>query len=215
MTIEPMPSKILCVGKNYLDHAREMGSEPPEEPLVFLKAPSALLLDGAPIVIPEGVGRVDFEGEIAFQVGRKARFVPESEALSVLSHVFPLNDVTARDLQRKDSQWARAKGFDTFCPVGRPIPLKDLSKGVEGLKVETRVNGELRQEGAMKQFIFSLPFLISWLTRVMTLQPGDILATGTPAGVGPLAPGDEVEVTIPGVGSVRNPVVAESRPDGR
>jgi 2-keto-4-pentenoate hydratase/2-oxohepta-3-ene-1,7-dioic acid hydratase in catechol pathway len=214
MTIEPRPSKILCVGKNYLDHAREMGSEPPDEPLVFLKAPSALLLDRAPIVIPEGVGRVDFEGEIAFQVGREARFVPESDALSVLSHVFPLNDVTARDLQRKDNQWARAKGFDTFCPVGRPVPLKDLPRGVKGLRVETRVNGELRQEGSISQFIFSLPFLIAWLSRVMTLEPGDILATGTPAGVGPIVEGDEVEVTIPGVGSVRNPVVPEAMPEG-
>ncbi len=214
MTVEPRPSKILCVGKNYLDHAREMGSEPPDEPLVFLKAPSALLVDGAPIVLPDGVGRVDFEGEIAFVVGRQARHVPEADALSVLSHVLPLNDVTARELQRRDNQWARAKGFDTFCPVGTPVPLAEVDGGVEGLRVETRVNGELRQSGEIGQFIFSLPYLVAWLTRVMTLEPGDLIATGTPSGVGPLAPGDVVEVTLPGVGSVRNPVVAEERGAG-
>jgi 2-keto-4-pentenoate hydratase/2-oxohepta-3-ene-1,7-dioic acid hydratase in catechol pathway len=209
MPIEPRPSKILCVGKNYLDHAREMGGEPPEEPLVFLKAPSSLVGDGAGIVLPEGVGRVDYEGEIAFRVGRRARYVSEADALSVLSHVLPLNDVTARDLQRSDNQWARAKGFDTFCPIGRPVPLSELPNGIDGLSVETRVNGELRQQGSISQFIFSLPFLISWITRVMTLEPGDLIATGTPAGVAPVSVGDEIEVTLPGVGSVRNRVVAE------
>jgi len=209
MPIEPRPSKILCVGKNYLDHAREMGGEPPEEPLVFLKAPSALIGDGEGIVLPAGVGRVDYEGEIAFRVGKRARFVSEDEAISVLSHVLPLNDVTARDLQKRDNQWARAKGFDSFCPVGQPVPISELPAGIDGLSVETRVNGELRQQGHISQFIFSLPFLLSWISRVMTLEPGDLIATGTPAGVAPVKVGDEIEVTLPGVGSVRNRVVAE------
>lgn len=211
MPLRRRPSKIVCVGRNYRAHAAELGNPLPSEPLFFLKPPSSLIADGEPIALPGGVGRVDFEGEIGVVVGRPARRVRQDDAWSHVAAVVPVNDVTARELQRRDSQWGRAKGFDTFCPVGRPVPWEDLRDGVEGLTVQTLVNGELRQEGSIQQFIFSLPFLVAWLSRVMTLEPGDLLATGTPAGVGPLHPGDEVEVRIPGVGSVRNPVVGEAR----
>jgi 2-keto-4-pentenoate hydratase/2-oxohepta-3-ene-1,7-dioic acid hydratase in catechol pathway len=212
VTLLPGPTKILCVGLNYVEHAREVGIRPPEEPLVFLKPPSSLVGDGEPVVIPSGVGQVDYEGEIAFRVGRRARRVPESEALSVLSHVLPLNDVTARDLQKKDHQWTRAKGFDTFCPVGEAVPLDAVPGGIAGLRVETRVNGQLRQADGVEGFIYPLPYLVAWVTRIMTLEEGDLLATGTPSGIGPLQPGDEVVVTIPGVGSVRSPVRGEEGP---
>jgi 2-keto-4-pentenoate hydratase/2-oxohepta-3-ene-1,7-dioic acid hydratase in catechol pathway len=208
------PSKILCVGRNYVAHARELGNDVPAYPLFFFKPPSALIEDGSPIRLPLDSAQVEFEGEIAFVVGTRARQVPESEAWDVLSHVLPFNDVTARDLQRADGQWARAKGFDTFAPAGRPVPLQDLlGSGTDligpHLEVETRVNGELRQQGSMDQMAFSVPFLLAWISRVMTLEPGDLLVTGTPAGVGRLSPGDRVEVLIPGVGSVSNPVVSE------
>jgi 2-keto-4-pentenoate hydratase/2-oxohepta-3-ene-1,7-dioic acid hydratase in catechol pathway len=198
------PSKILCVGRNYAAHARELGHRPSAEPLIFMKPPSSVTADGDPIVVPPGVGRVDFEGEIAFVVGRRARRVKESEALDHLSAVVPLNDVTCRDLQKEDGQWARAKGFDTFCPVGSPVPLEDVE--LEALRVETRVNGELMQDGSFSDAIYPLPYLVTFLSRIMTLEPGDLIATGTPAGVAPIVPWDEVEVTIPGVGSVRSPV---------
>jgi 2-keto-4-pentenoate hydratase/2-oxohepta-3-ene-1,7-dioic acid hydratase in catechol pathway len=208
MPLSPIPSKVICVGKNYLDHAREMGGAPPAEPLFFLKPPSSLLAHGDEILIPPGVGRVDYEGEIAFRIGRRARHVREEEALDYIDAVLPLNDVTARDLQRQDSQWTRGKGFDTFCAVGTPVTF-DRDR-LQDLRVETRLNGELRQEGGVSDMIFSIPFLISYISRVMTLEVGDILTTGTPAGVGPIVPWDEIEVSIPGVGEVRNPVRAAS-----
>ncbi|MBW3533627.1 MAG: fumarylacetoacetate hydrolase family protein [Gemmatimonadetes bacterium] len=203
----PRPSKILCVGKNYTAHAAEMGGEVPPEPLLFFKPPSALIGHGDAIVVPAGVGRVDYEGEIAVIVGRRARRIREEDAWSHLSHVVPLNDVTARDLQRTDDQWARAKGFDTFCAVGRPAPLDAVD--VDALSVTTRVNGEERQRGRASDMAYPIPFLLAFASRIMTLEPGDILTTGTPDGIGPLQPGDVVEVEIPGVGVLRNPVVAE------
>ena len=202
------PGKIVCVGRNYLAHARELGNEIPEEPLLFLKPPSSLIATGEPILQPPGVGRVDFEGEVAFVVGRRARFVAEDDGWDHLSHVVPANDVTARTLQRADSQWTRAKGFDTFCPVGTPVPLAEVD--VEALRVRTRVNGELRQDAPISDMAFSPPALVSYISRIMTLEPGDLILTGTPEGVGPLVPSDEVEVEIPGVGLVRNPVLAAS-----
>jgi 2-keto-4-pentenoate hydratase/2-oxohepta-3-ene-1,7-dioic acid hydratase in catechol pathway len=202
--IEPVPTKIVCVGKNYADHAKELGGEPPSEPLLFLKPPSSLIGGGETILIPPGAGRVDFEGEVAFQVGRRASHVREGEALEYLSTVLPLNDVTAREMQGLDDQWFRAKGFDTFCAVGTPVALDGVD--VTGLTVETRVNGELRQSGKFSDVVFELPFLVSYISRIMTLEPGDLIATGTPSGIGPLVPWDEVEVTIPGIGSVKNPV---------
>ena len=145
---------------------------------------------------------------MTFQVGRRARHVPAEEALSVLSGVLPLNDVTCRDMQNADNQWTRAKGFDTFTVVGSPVPLEGVEPG--SLRVETRLNGELRQDGRFRDVVFGIQALVAYITRVMTLEPGDLIATGTPAGVGPLAPGDEVEVTIPGVGTIRSPVEAGS-----
>lgn len=207
----PHPSKILCVGRNYLDHARELGNEAPAEPLFFFKPPSALVADGDPILLPPGAGRVDFEGEVAFVVGRRTRGIPASEGWAALSHVLPMNDVTARELQRQDGQWTRAKGFDTFAPAGTPVALDELrGQGIDParLRVETRVNGALRQSGTLDDLLFPVPELVAWISGVMTLEPGDLLLTGTPAGVGPLEAGDEVEVRIPGVGAVRNPVRA-------
>ncbi|MDH5759709.1 MAG: fumarylacetoacetate hydrolase family protein [Gemmatimonadota bacterium] len=203
------PSKIVCVGRNYAKHAAELGNEVPAEPLIFLKPPSAIIAAGEEIVIPEGVGRVDFEGEIGVVVGKRARKVSEAEAWEYVGAIIPANDVTARDLQRSDGQWSRAKGFDTFCPLGSPVPLSEVD--VDAVGVTTRVNGEVRQEGSITDLVFSIPFLVAHISRIMTLEPGDLILTGTPDGVGPLSPGDVVEVEVTGVGKVRNPAVAETR----
>jgi 2-keto-4-pentenoate hydratase/2-oxohepta-3-ene-1,7-dioic acid hydratase in catechol pathway len=206
------PSKIVCVGRNYMAHAREMGNAVPDEPLLFLKPPSALLPPGAPIVLPRISNQVEHEGEIAVIVGRRLRLASEDEARDAITHVLALNDVTARDLQRSDPQWTRAKGFDTFCPVGPPVPveaLRDRGLSLETLEITTHVNGELRQHGRASDMVFSVPFLLAWASGVMTLEPGDLLTTGSPEGVGPLAHGDVVKVQIPGVSMVENPVEAE------
>jgi 2-keto-4-pentenoate hydratase/2-oxohepta-3-ene-1,7-dioic acid hydratase in catechol pathway len=202
------PSKIVCVGRNYVKHAAELGNEVPSEPLIFLKPPSALIRGGEGIVLPPGVGRVDFEGEIGVVVGRRARNVAAADAWDYVAALAALNDVTARDLQKKDGQWTRAKGFDTFCPVGTPVPVDQVD--VEALGVVTRVNGEERQRGSAADMAFSIPVLVSWISQVMTLEPGDLIATGTPEGIGPLAAGDQVEVEVLGVGAVRNPVREET-----
>jgi len=200
------PGKIVCVGRNYRAHAAELGNEVPAEPLFFLKPPSSVIGTSEAIVLPEGAGRVDFEGEIGLILGRVGRNVPERDAWSYVSAVVPVNDVTARELQRKDNQWTRAKGFDTFCPVGRPVPVAEVD--VDALEVVTRVNGEQRQHGHISDMAFPVPFLISYISRIMTLEPGDLLVTGTPEGIGPLVAGDVVEVEIPGVGVLANPVIA-------
>jgi 2-keto-4-pentenoate hydratase/2-oxohepta-3-ene-1,7-dioic acid hydratase in catechol pathway len=200
----PRPSKIVCVGRNYLEHARELGNEVPERPLIFFKPPSSLLASGEPIVLPFESERVEHEGEIAVVIGRRARHVPAPEAWDFVAGIAPLNDVTARDLQKSDGQWTRAKGFDTFCPVGRAMPLGEVDR--DALEVICRVNGEVRQHGRVGEMAFGIPQLIAYISGVMTLEPGDLIATGTPAGVGPLHDGDLVEVEIPGVGTVRNPV---------
>lgn len=205
MTSLPRPSKIVCVGRNYAAHAAELGNEVPTEPLLFLKPPSALIQVGEPIVIPPDAGRVDYEGEIGVLMGRRASHVSESDALAFVEGILPVNDVTARELQRKDSQWSRAKGFDTFFPIGEIVPLLDVD--MERLSVVTRVNGEERQRGSVSQMVFPIPFLISYVSRIMTLEPGDLLATGTPEGVGPLAHGDVVEVELSGLATLTNPVV--------
>ena len=207
LPLRRLPTKIVCVGKNYMAHAAELGSEVPEEPLIFLKPPSALLAPRQPIRMPAGAGRVDYEGEIALVVGEQACRVAEKEAWSYLETVFPLNDVTARDLQNKDDQWTRAKGFDTFCPVGSGQPAAGLD--YEDLEVITRVNGEQRQHGRARDMAFSIPHLVAYISNIMTLEPGDLIATGTPDGIGPLAAGDIVRIEIPGVGAVENPVQAE------
>jgi len=201
-----MATKIICVGRNYVGHARELGNEVPERPLLFFKPPSSLVGDGDPIVLPPDSGRVEHEAEIAVVIGRRARHVAEAEALAVVAGYAPLNDVTARDLQRIDAQWARAKGYDTFCPVGSMIP-PDVDW--RELEVICRVNGELRQHGRAAEMAFGIPLLISYVSRIMTLDPGDLIATGTPEGVGPLRAGDTVEVEIPGRSRVRNPVVVD------
>jgi 2-keto-4-pentenoate hydratase/2-oxohepta-3-ene-1,7-dioic acid hydratase in catechol pathway len=203
----PRPSKIVCVGRNYLEHARELGNEVPERPLIFFKPPSSLLADGQPIVLPCESERVEHEGEIAVVIGRRARHVPAPEAWDFVAGIAPLNDVTARDLQKTDGQWARAKGFDTFCPLGTMVPLASIADR-DALEVICRVNGEVRQHGRVGDMAFSIPTLIEYISGVMTLEPGDVIATGTPAGVAPLQPGDVVEVEIPGVGTLTNPVQA-------
>ncbi|MFL5381051.1 MAG: fumarylacetoacetate hydrolase family protein [Longimicrobiaceae bacterium] len=200
----PRPSKIVCVGRNYLEHARELGNEVPERPLIFFKPPSSLVADGQAIVLPPESGQVEHEGEIALVIGRRARHVAEAEAWDFVGGIAPLNDVTARDLQKADGQWTRAKGFDTFCPMGAAVPLDGLDR--DGLEVVCRVNGEVRQRGRVGEMAFSIPRLIAYISGVMTLEPGDVIATGTPAGVGALRPGDVVEVEIPGVGRISNPV---------
>ena len=198
------PSKIVCAGRNYRAHAAELGNDVPDEPLIFLKPPSTLIGEGETILLPPNVGRVDYEGEIAVVVGRRARNIREEDVHGHLSGILPLNDVTAREYQRTDSQWLRAKGFDTFCPVGEPVPLGGLD--LSAIDVVTRVNGEERQRGSSAQMVFSIPFLVAYISRIMTLEPGDIVTTGSPKGVGPLEDGDVVEVEVFGVGSVKNPV---------
>jgi 2-keto-4-pentenoate hydratase/2-oxohepta-3-ene-1,7-dioic acid hydratase in catechol pathway len=201
----PPPSKIVAVGKNYREHAAEFGGAAPEdEPLLFLKAPSALLLPGAgEIVLPPESQRVDWEGELALVIGKKIKAWPQERWLDALAGVCCANDVTARDLQKKDKQFARAKSFDTFCPIG-----PEIVAGVDPSlsAIQTRVNGAVRQSARVSDMVFSPAFLVAYISRMMTLLPGDLILTGTPAGVGPLSPGDVVEVEIEGVGVLRNRV---------
>jgi 2-keto-4-pentenoate hydratase/2-oxohepta-3-ene-1,7-dioic acid hydratase in catechol pathway len=195
-------TKIVCVGRNYAAHARELGNDVPDRPLIFLKPTSALLRDGGTILLPADSARVEHEAEIGVVIGRRARHVPEAEALDFVSGYVAVNDVTARDLQKLDVQFTRAKGYDTFCPVG---PVGQCADWRE-LEVIGRVNGDVRQHGRATDMAFGIPFLIAWISRIMTLEPGDIVATGTPEGVGPLKPGDTVEVEVPGISRVRNTV---------
>lgn len=207
MTRIVSPSKIVCVGRNYAEHAKELGNPMPKEPLIFLKPPSAAIGDGEPIVLPRMSQRVEHEGEIAVVIGARLTRVSERQALDGIAGITCANDVTARDLQQTDGQWTRAKGFDTFCPVGpRVVPLKDLGD-LGKLEVLCRVNGELRQHGKATDMAFPIPMVLSYISRIMTLEPGDLVLTGTPAGIGPLLAGDVVDVEIPGVGVLRNPVV--------
>lgn len=202
----PRPSKIVCVGRNYVEHARELGNEMPERPLLFLKPPSALIGDGETIRLPPESKQVDHEAELAVIIGRRCSAVPAPDALEYVGWYAPLNDVTARDLQRADGQWTRGKGFDTFCPLGEPVAAAGIDPAT--LEVIGRVNGEVRQRGSTSWMAFSIPTLIEYISAVMTLEEGDVIATGTPAGVGPLHDGDVVEVEIPGVGTLSNPVRA-------
>lgn len=200
------PSKILCIGRNYADHAAELGHDLPVEPLVFFKPPSALIEPGEAIVLPSLSERIDFEGELVVVIGKRCRNVAEADALGVVGGYTLMNDVTARDLQAKDGQWARAKGFDSFAPVG-PVVVTDLDPS--DLEILTLVNGEVRQQGRTSQLIFGIPRLIAHLSRFCTLEPGDLISTGTPSGVGPLKAGDTVEVRVTGIGSLINPVIQE------
>jgi 2-keto-4-pentenoate hydratase/2-oxohepta-3-ene-1,7-dioic acid hydratase in catechol pathway len=200
------PGKIVCVGRNYAAHAAELGNEVPKEPLIFLKPPSAIVGPGEPIVLTPQSQRVEHEGELALIVGRRCSQLKDSDdALSYLLGYSCLNDVTARDLQKSDVQFTRAKGFDTFCPVGPHI---ETELDPSDVLVELHVNAELRQSGRTSLMVYPVAFLVRWISRVMTLHPGDLISTGTPAGVGPLVAGDVVEVSVDGIGVLRNPVQA-------
>jgi 2-keto-4-pentenoate hydratase/2-oxohepta-3-ene-1,7-dioic acid hydratase in catechol pathway len=200
-----LPSKVVAVGRNYADHAREMGAEPPSEPILFLKPSTAVVGHGDQIAYPVKLTqRVDYEGELAVIIGRLCREVPAAQAAEVIFGYTCANDVTARDLQARDGQWTRAKGFDTFCPLG---PWIETDADPADLELTTVVNGELRQQARTSQMLYDVPALVEYVSTVMTLLPGDVLLTGTPAGVGPLEDGDEVSVTIETIGSLRNTVV--------
>ena len=201
------PSKIICVGRNYADHANELGNATPTAPLLFMKPPSSVVATGESIILPRASQRVDYEGEIGVVIGTRVRGIQERDARECVRSIVALNDITARDLQQRDNQWTRAKGFDTFCPVGVEGPVPDR---LDELVVITRVNGAERQRGTAAEMVFPIPKLIAYIAGIMTLLPGDIIATGTPAGVGALAAGDVVEVEIPGVSRVSNPVRAEA-----
>ncbi|MEO7041682.1 MAG: fumarylacetoacetate hydrolase family protein [Gemmatimonadaceae bacterium] len=197
------PGKIVCVGRNYSAHAKELGNDVPKEPLLFLKPPSSVIRDGESIRLPAQSSQVEFEGEIGVVIGDRVSHVSVGTAQAAIRGICALNDVTARDLQKSDGQWTRAKGFDTFCAIGpESAPPPDLKT----LTVLTRVNGVERQHGLASDMVFSIPELISYISKIMTLEPGDVVATGTPAGVGAIAPGDVVEIEIPGFSIVRNPV---------
>ncbi len=201
------PTKIICVGRNYVAHAAEHGVEVPAEPLLFLKPPSSIIGPGDAIVIPALSQRVEHEAELAVVIGKRCRNVTPEEAWDYVLGITCSNDVTARDLQRKDGQWTRGKGFDTFCPVGPWIVTGLCEADIADLSVVCRVNGEVRQEGRTSQMVFSPAALIAYAASVMTLEPGDVCLTGTPAGVGLLAPGDVVDVEIEDIGVLHNPVV--------
>jgi 2-keto-4-pentenoate hydratase/2-oxohepta-3-ene-1,7-dioic acid hydratase in catechol pathway len=203
------PSKIVCVGRNYRDHVKEMGSELPTEPLLFLKPPSSLLAPGGVVRMPAASARVDYEGELALVIARRVRNLKPEDWRSAIRGYTLANDVTARDLQAKDDQWTRAKGFDTFCPVGPWV--SDEIDPEAGLTLETRVNGQLRQRGSTLDFLFPIPALLAHITSIMTLEPGDLILTGTPSGIGPLKAGDRVEVSIPGLGILANSVQPEEQ----
>ncbi|MBL0940607.1 MAG: fumarylacetoacetate hydrolase family protein [Gemmatimonadaceae bacterium] len=200
------PSKIVCVGRNYVAHAKEMGNDVPKEPLLFLKPPSSIIREGQSIVLHPVSSHVEFEGEIAVVIGtRLSKAKSEDEARAAIGGIVALNDVTARDLQRNDGQWARAKGLDTFCPVGTPAP---APADLETIQLVTRVNGQVVQEATGADMVFKIPFLLHYISQYLTLEPGDLVATGTPAGTRPLVPGDVVEVELVGLSRVSNPVVA-------
>ena len=199
-----LPSKVVAIGKNYADHATEMGGDVPKEPLIFLKPSTAVAGHGDAIAYPPSSQRVDYEGELAVVIGRLCRDVPESRAAEVVLGYTCANDVTARDLQERDGQWTRAKGFDGFCPLG---PWIDTDVSPDDLAITTTLNGELKQAGRTSQLVHGIGALIEHVTSVMTLIPGDVILTGTPAGIGPMAVGDEVTVAIEGIGALTNTVV--------
>jgi len=202
------PTKIVCVGRNYREHAAELGHEVPTEPLIFLKPPSSLLAPGGVIRRPRVSARTDYEGELGAVMGKTCRNLAETEDVRpyILGYTC-VNDFTARDLQNQDSQWTRAKGFDTFCPVG-PLVTDEIDPRA-GVDVRTRVNGEIRQQGNTRDFIFPLDVIVRYISRVMTLFPGDLIATGTPKGVGPVVAGDMLEITVEGIGTLKNTVAEE------
>ena len=203
-----VPSKIVCLGRNYVEHAAEFNNPTPKEPLIFLKPPSSLLAPGDPIVLPPGPQRVDFEGELAVIISKECSQLRDGEDVRpYIAGYTCLNDVSARDYQALDKQWTRAKSFDTFCPLGPVMETEyDLASGT----VETLLNGVRKQYSAFSAMVFPVDVIIPWVSRVMTLVPGDVIATGTPAGVGPMQPGDTVEVVLAGIGTLSNPVIART-----
>ncbi len=200
-----VPRKIVCIGRNYRDHAAELGNDVPKEPLLFLKAPSAVIGPEEAIRMPQQSQRVDFEGELAVVIGKRASQIGADEDVKPYIRGYTIvNDVTARDLQKSDGQWSRAKGFDTFCPIG-PLVTDEIDPAA-GITVETRLNGAVKQHGNTRDLIFPIDVLLRYITAAMTLYPGDVIPTGTPAGVAPMQSGDRVEVTIEGIGTLANPV---------
>jgi 2-keto-4-pentenoate hydratase/2-oxohepta-3-ene-1,7-dioic acid hydratase in catechol pathway len=199
------PTKIVCVGRNYREHAQELGNEVPSEPLLFLKPPSAVLPPDGEIVYPPQSARVDYEGELAVVIGARCRNVRRDRALRYVRGFTAFNDVTARDLQKTDGQWSRAKGFDTFAPFG-PCVVDDFNPA--NARIRTLLNGEVKQDASTSMMIFDVPFLIEYISAAFTLEAGDVIATGTPSGIGPMRPGDEVRVEIEGIGALVNRVVA-------
>jgi 2-keto-4-pentenoate hydratase/2-oxohepta-3-ene-1,7-dioic acid hydratase in catechol pathway len=206
--------KIICIGRNYAEHAAELGDDAPTSPLIFGKFENALVGPGAPIRLPAGIGHVDAEAELAVEIGVRGHAIPEDRALEHVRGYRCANDVSARDIQYSESQWTRAKGYDTFCPLGdRLAPVSELGDG-SGLRVVQRLNGEVLQDGNTRDLIFSVPYLVSFASNVFTLEPGDLILTGTPSGIGyardpkiTMKPGDTVEVEVEGIGVLSNPVV--------
>jgi 2-keto-4-pentenoate hydratase/2-oxohepta-3-ene-1,7-dioic acid hydratase in catechol pathway len=207
-----LASKVICIGKNYAAHAAEMGGEAPADPVIFMKPSTSIVGPNAPIILPPSSSQVDYEGELAIVIGRPCKDVPAARALDVILGYTVANDVTARDQQRHDGQWTRAKGYDTFCPLG---PWIETDLDSSDLAVRTVVNDEQRQSSRTSLLERSVAALLTFISSVMTLLPGDVVLTGTPAGVGPLTVGDRVEVEVEGVGVLANPVVAELSPTGR
>lgn len=200
------PTKIVCVGRNYVEHAKELGNPVPSEPLIFLKPPSSLIGDGDPIVYPPISQNVHFEGELGVIIGRRARNVPKEQAFEYVLGYTCLNDVTARDIQRKDVQFSRGKGFDTFCAVGPWMIPRDEFR-IDAARVITRLDGETKQDAPLTDMIFPVDVIIAFVTECMTLEPGDLIATGTPPGVGPMLPGSTIEVEITGIGVLKNSII--------
>jgi 2-keto-4-pentenoate hydratase/2-oxohepta-3-ene-1,7-dioic acid hydratase in catechol pathway len=206
LLVPVMPSKIVAIGLNYKDHAAEQGKPLPKEPMMFIKPSTAVIGPGEAIVLPEGVGRVDHEAEVGVVIGRRAWRVPEASASDYVLGLTCLNDVTARELQAKDIQYTRAKGFDTFAPIGPCVASGIDYRATEGVGIEGWVNGTRRQSSTTRELVFSIDRLVAFVSQVMTLLPGDIIATGTPSGIGPLASGDHVTIKVAGVGELTNPV---------
>jgi 2-keto-4-pentenoate hydratase/2-oxohepta-3-ene-1,7-dioic acid hydratase in catechol pathway len=203
-----LPGKIICVGRNYAEHAREHDEEIPDVPLLFFKPPSSVVGPGQPVLLPPQSQRVEHEGELAVVIGKRGRWIAAEQAENHLLGYTVANDITARDLQRRDGQWTRAKGFDTFCPLG---PWIETDLEIADVLITCRVNGEMRQMASTREMVFTIPQLIAFVSSVMTLDPGDVLLTGTPAGVGLLVEGDSVEVDIEGIGVLANPVKRDPR----
>ncbi len=202
------PSKIICVGRNYVEHAKELGNEVPKVPLIFMKPPSAIISSGEPVILPPQSSQVEHEAELVIVMGKRGRHIPADQAKNYVLGYTVGNDITARDLQKTDGQWTRAKGFDTFCSIG---PWIDTEFDPSDAVVTCRVNGQMRQMASTRDMVFNVGTLIAYITSVMTLEPGDLIFTGTPAGVGELKDGDEVVAEIEGLGVLKNPVKAEGK----